>query len=497
MNIKQAKDQVKYAISAYLTKDEDGEYVIPLKEQRPLFIMGAPGIGKTDIMKQVAEELEVGMVSYSMTHHTRQSALGLPYIIEKEYNGEKYSVSEYTMSEIVATVFDVVENDGVKEGILFLDEINCVSETLAPAMLQFLQFKTFGKHKIPDGWVVVTAGNPPEYNNSVREFDIVTLDRLKRLEVEPEFETFINHAKISGVHPAILSYLELKQFDFYKVETTVDGKSFVTARGWVDLSQMIRMFEEKGFDIDETLIGQYLQNKETARNFATYYKLFRKYRADYAIQDIIKGTSSPDVLSRATNAEFDERLALITMLVENLTNSMRDVSSKEKWGIAFSRDVLLLKTAKEIKDVEEHVKKIEENLSKKRHANSISKEEAYTSKKVIECYIELIEHFKKNKEELDLFNYSKEFFTKHKDGVKKEIENAQKEITNVIEFTHKAFGEGQAFFLVLTQLTADEVCANFLSNYGVDSYFKHNKDLLVHDTQKEILEDIEDLEAND
>ena len=67
-----------------------------------------------------------------MTHHTRQSALGLPFIVRKTYGGKEYNVSEYTMSEIIASVYDLMEDTGVKEGILFLDEINCVSETLAP-----------------------------------------------------------------------------------------------------------------------------------------------------------------------------------------------------------------------------------------------------------------------------------------------------------------------------------------------------------------------------
>ncbi len=54
-----------------------------------------------------------------------------------------------------------------EKGFFFIDEINCVSETLAPMMLQFLQGKTFGNQKVPEGWVMVTAGNPPEYNKSV------------------------------------------------------------------------------------------------------------------------------------------------------------------------------------------------------------------------------------------------------------------------------------------------------------------------------------------
>ena len=102
MNIKQAKEQIQNAMKAYFTKDGFGNYLIPIERQRPIFLMGPPGIGKTAIMEQVASELGVGLVSYSMTHHTRQSALGLPFIEKKTYGGVEYSVSEYTMSEIIS-----------------------------------------------------------------------------------------------------------------------------------------------------------------------------------------------------------------------------------------------------------------------------------------------------------------------------------------------------------------------------------------------------------
>lgn len=149
MNIKQAKQQIERSMKAYFAKDEFGEYRLSVNRQRPVFLIGAPGIGKTAIMEQIAQELEVGFVAYSMTHHTRQSALGLPFISHKTYGDEEYDVSEYTMSEIIASVYETMEATGKKEGILFLDEINCVSETLTPAMLQFLQYKVFGRHRVP------------------------------------------------------------------------------------------------------------------------------------------------------------------------------------------------------------------------------------------------------------------------------------------------------------------------------------------------------------
>ena len=87
MNIKRAKQEIKDAIEAYLLKDEYGDYVIPTVRQRPVLLLGAPGIGKTQIMQQIAEETGVGLVSYTLTHHTRQSALGLPFIEKVRLGG--------------------------------------------------------------------------------------------------------------------------------------------------------------------------------------------------------------------------------------------------------------------------------------------------------------------------------------------------------------------------------------------------------------------------
>ena len=93
MNIKRAKEEIKNTIEAYLLKDELGEYVIPSIRQRPVLLIGPPGVGKTQIMEQIARECEIGLVAYTITHHTRQSAVGLPFIEKKAYGGRTYSVT--------------------------------------------------------------------------------------------------------------------------------------------------------------------------------------------------------------------------------------------------------------------------------------------------------------------------------------------------------------------------------------------------------------------
>lgn len=132
MNIREAIHQTEIALRAYLARDERGMPLIPIESQRPIYLLGAPGVGKTAAAEEVARRLDVGLVSYTLTHHTRQSALGLPQIVARTFEGREMAVTEYTTSEIIAGVYRYMEKTGRTRGILFLDEINCVSETLLP-----------------------------------------------------------------------------------------------------------------------------------------------------------------------------------------------------------------------------------------------------------------------------------------------------------------------------------------------------------------------------
>ena len=502
MNIREAKTEIENAMRAYFTKDEFGEYVIPIERQRPIFLMGPPGIGKTAVMEQIAQELGVGLVSYSMTHHTRQSALGLPFIVRKTYGGREYSVSEYTMSEIIASVYDLMEETGTKEGILFLDEINCVSETLAPAMLQFLQYKIFGRHRVPSGWIVVTAGNPPEYNNSVRDFDIVTWDRLKRIDVEPDFDAWKAYAYKKNVHPAILTYLEIKKGDFYRIETTVDGKSFVTARGWTDLSDMMRLYERAGTPVDEKLVSQYLQNKRIAKDFAVYYDLFNKYRSDYQVDRILDGAADETVKSRAQAARFDERLSLLGLLLSGVTEQLKAVCDEESaltellGALKTARQAFLRPGADPAQVLLEQAGQRRAVLETGRKASALSEDRQQALLRTVDALSAAREDFLRTppKDGTEAFDRLKKDYDRRSAALQEHAALAGKKLDNLFAFCEEVFAEGQEMLILVTELTASFYGARFIARYGSEAYYAHNKELLFYERQKDISARLDELE---
>lgn len=502
MNIKQAKEHIKNSVKIYLKKDEFGEYRIPVVRQRPIFLLGSPGIGKTAIMEQVAQELGIALVSYSMTHHTRQSALGLPFITHKEYKGQQYDISEYTMSEIIASIYEVMEQSGIEEGILFLDEINCVSETLAPSMLQFLQYKVFGRHQVPEGWVIVTAGNPPEYNKSVREFDVVTMDRMKLVEVEADYATWKEYALERGIHNAVTTYLDMKKDDFYKVETTVGGKSYVTARGWEDLSATMLLCEEENIKVDETLVGQYIHNEKIVKEFTAYYELYNKYKKDYKIEEILDGTCSAQVKERARIAKFDERLSLLGMLLDKLVSEMKENLEQADYLTELMKPLKFMKS-QNAETVEDIVALLEQQIgARKKLIDSMAKAGTLSSedKKKHRAIAKFLEEEKRRLRLEQLadakegFQLIKSSFDKEVVAMKEENSKIQSRLHNVFAFSEVAFKDGNEMVVLVTELTVNAYSARFIGTYGSTDYQKHNEDLMLHERQDEILREIQDLE---
>lgn len=501
MNIKRAKEEIKDTLQAYLAKDEDGEYVIPAIRQRPVLLIGPPGVGKTQIMEQAAKECGVGLVAYTITHHTRQSAVGLPFIEHKEYGGREYAVTEYTMSEIVAAVYEKMESTGLKEGILFIDEINCVSETLAPTMLQFLQCKTFGNHKIPDGWLIAAAGNPPEYNKSVREFDVVTLDRLKLIHIEPDFEVWREYAYQKKLHPAILSYLNIRRQNFCQIETTVDGKRFATPRGWEDLSELIYVYERLGKRADREVVGQYIQFPRIAKDFANYLELYYKYQNDYQVDAVLAGKWSEELCDKAGRAPFDEKLSLVGLLLSRLSGAMGELADLERvmellmGRLKGLREPILLGELLPEAALFREAGAMEEELEKKERQGLLDRAE----KRALRRAGAMLKDWKEKAGEAGglrgeaAWDWLRGRFSEASDGYEAMRQGCAEKLERAFDFMEAAFGNGQEMVIFMTELNASQACLHFLKEYGCERYDQYNRLLLFEGQEKEIREKLDRL----
>ncbi len=496
MNIKQAKQEITNTLRAYLARDGLGNYLIPSVRQRPVLLMGPPGVGKTQIMEQIAAETGVGLVAYTITHHTRQSAVGLPFIEHRTYGGEEFSVTEYTMSEILGSVYRLMESTGLKEGILFLDEINCVSETLAPMMLQFLQCKTFGNQRLPEGWLIVAAGNPPEYNRSVREFDVVTLDRVKRIDVEEDFAVWKEYARRKGLHGAVVSYLDIKKENFYRIETTAEGLQFATARGWEDLSELLYAYEQLGIRADRGVVGQYIQMPRIAKDFANYLDLYYKYQKTYHVEDILRGTWETITSLELREAPFDEKLSVMGLVVARLSELARNARRQDALAETVHGDLTVFKEqiaqAAPGDVLKNLIWKRREKMRQAREAGQQDKERRDLDQRAVN----LLEDYKArlDREGIDTADAAMEavrtWFAAEADRRETLGAEAGAAFDNAFRFLEQTFGDSQELVLFVTEITAGYDTSWFVENFGCDAYFRHNRELLFDDTRHRIRQDI-------
>lgn len=503
-NIAQAKEEIIHTVQAYTAKDEKGNYKIPLVCQRPMLLMGPPGIGKTAIMKQIAREEKIGLVEYTLTHHTRQSAVGLPILKKKNFGGKEYTVTEYTMSEIIASVYQCMEQQQVSEGILFLDEINCVSETLAPTMLQFLQNKTFGTHRLPPGWVIVAAGNPERYNKSVREFDMVTLDRVRSMEIEADYKVWRAYAQKRQIHTAVLAYLDLKQENFYQIREKQEGSCFVTARGWEDLSRILQVYEELEIPVTKELAEEYIRDGEIATDFAGFYQLCRKYEKEWEPDRLFSLENRENPTEKAKlleGAGLDEKLLLMNGLEQGLTERVKTCLLEKAYMNGIYEELARIK--KEAAGGRAFDEILESCICGKKERDAILKDQGLLSGEEWEIRQRVTRWLQEKRQERKLlegqteapsFPWLKETFYRETLKLKRAEEEVKDALEYSITFMKEVCAKGQELALFLTHLSGNEEIMAFIRQHGCETYLKEGEILLASEAEEALKKEIQDFQ---
>ena len=306
------------------------------------------------------------------------------------------------------------------------------------------------------------------------------------------------YAYKQGIHSAVISYLELRKQNFYRIETTVDGKAFATARGWEDLSQLIQTYEVLGKTIDRDVIAQYIQHKMIAKDFANYLELFYKYRKDYGVEDILEGKWNTATLQKIKAAPFDEHLSVVSLL---------NGKASEMFQKSFLEDSYVSK-------VYEYLLIYKENLGSMRpediwhqaerdHQEQIRKELLnYTEEIVMKKAVAALEKFAKQSQDNILENNSEEQFEQVKEmfgelvqSRENLIELTSEMLTHIFDFMEAAFGESQEMVVLITELNANSYAVWFIKENGCDQYYRYNKGLLFDERQQAIVQEMDAVET--
>lgn len=305
----------------------------------------------------------------------------------------------------------------------------------------------------------------------------------------------------ADVHPSITSYLEIKPAHFYRVQTNIDGKNFVTARGWEDLSRMIRLYELSKIHVDKLLISQYVQDAKIAADFAQYYDLFCMYRSDYQVGSILEGNVSDEIRQRALKAKFDERLALIGLMLDALRAKVQSTMDENE-VVARLMECLRTFRSSQMNSKESPrdafnalIEEKSQALVMGKKAASMSADEQRVLRQLVEC-MNGESMLLRNLSNSDGFEILKKDFDARVEKLKKDIDKTRMQMTNLFAFSDDVFGDGQELLIIVTELTVSKDTAAFISKFGCEEYFRHNKDLLLYERYGEIVRALEDMNLN-
>jgi len=260
----------------------------------PSFLWGPPGIGKSSIIKQIAQKKELEFIDLRLSLMDPTDLKGIPFYDKHEHHS-------------VWAPPSFLPKEG--EGILFLDELNSAPPAVQASAYQLILDRQVGEYKLPDGWAIVAAGNRESDRGVVYKMPSPLANRFVHLEMDVDVNDWKDWAYNAGIDERIIAYIGYKNEDLFTFEPSLNEKSFATPRSWEFVDGILKsgMNENLLLDVISGAIG-----KDRAISFLSFSKVAHKLPDIESI--LSKGTgeypSDPDVL-------FTLSSVLVSFLLKN------------------------------------------------------------------------------------------------------------------------------------------------------------------------------------
>jgi len=229
-----------------------------VQAQIPTFIWGPPGIGKSSVVKQIAETNGYEFIDLRLALMDPTDLKGIPFY-DKEQHQALWAPPSF------------LPKDG--SGILFLDELNSAPPAVQASAYQLILDRKVGEYTLPDGWAIVAAGNREGDRGVVYRMPSPLANRFVHLDMDVSVEDWRDWAFHSKLDERVIAYIGYKSEDLFSFDPTKNEKSFATPRSWEFVSSLLKSSMDDKLLL-ETISGAI--GKERAVNFLSFAKVMHK-----------------------------------------------------------------------------------------------------------------------------------------------------------------------------------------------------------------------------
>ena len=226
--------------------------------KRPVFLWGPPGIGKSDVVAEIAQELGGLVIDLRMAQMEPTDIRGIPFF-NKDINKMDWAAPVDLPDEELAKQYPVV--------VLFLDEMNSAPPAVQAAGYQLILNRRVGKYRLPDNVVIVAAGNRDSDKGVTYRMPMPLANRFIHLEMRPDFTSWQSWAVNKGIHKDVVGYLSFAKNDLYDFDAKSSSRAFATPRSWCFVSDLLHdedMDTDTQFNLVAGAVGEGLAVKFAA-----------------------------------------------------------------------------------------------------------------------------------------------------------------------------------------------------------------------------------------
>jgi ATPase family associated with various cellular activities (AAA) len=198
--------------------------------KRPLFLWGPPGIGKSELVEGIANELGGLMIDLRLGQMEPTDIRGIPFY-NKDIGKMDWAPPVELPDEVTASQYPVV--------VLFLDELNSAAPSVQSAAYQLILNRRIGKYKLPDNVVMVAAGNRESDKGVTYRMPTPLANRFIHQEMKVDFASWLEWAVNNRVHKDVVGYLSFAKQDLYDFDAKSASRAFATPRSWTFVSQLL------------------------------------------------------------------------------------------------------------------------------------------------------------------------------------------------------------------------------------------------------------------